>query len=178
MTWYIFVVSVYVGHAVFSFSKRYLFNDNLSQYFLLSLYIWAHLCLLHGGLLCIAFCLSVCHTFKNSYLRKCYSLGYMSICLYLLLTTLWEKFMSAMGMVLLTGRAHFPSFPSFCLQRSVLLKPLDLWACCFLSMYITYISVSKSTPLAVTGPHGQLASTVFYLQLICYYCASHSVQSV
>ncbi len=26
-------------------------------------------------------------------------------------------------------------------------------------MYITYISVSNSTPLAVTGPHGQLAST-------------------
>ena len=26
------------------------------------------------------------------------------------------------------------------------------------SIYITYISVSKSTPLAVTGPHGQLAS--------------------
>ncbi len=25
-------------------------------------------------------------------------------------------------------------------------------------MYITYISVSKSTPLAVTGPNGQLAS--------------------
>ena len=31
----------------------------------------------------------------------------------------------------------------------------------FLSMYITYISVSKSTPLAVTGPHGQLASYIF-----------------
>ena len=28
-------------------------------------------------------------------------------------------------------------------------------------MYITYISVSKSTPLAVTGPHGQLASTIY-----------------
>ncbi len=28
----------------------------------------------------------------------------------------------------------------------------------FLSMYITYILVSKSTPMAVTGPHGQLAS--------------------
>ncbi len=27
-------------------------------------------------------------------------------------------------------------------------------------MYITYISVSKSTPLAVTGPHGQLASQI------------------
>ena len=27
-----------------------------------------------------------------------------------------------------------------------------------LSMYITYISVSKSTPLAMTGPYGQLAS--------------------
>ncbi len=29
-----------------------------------------------------------------------------------------------------------------------------------ISMYITYISVSKSTPLAVTGPHGQLASNI------------------
>ena len=29
------------------------------------------------------------------------------------------------------------------------------------SMYITYISVSKSTPLAVTGPHRQLASLVY-----------------
>ncbi len=28
------------------------------------------------------------------------------------------------------------------------------------SIYITYISVSKSTPLAVTGPHGQLASII------------------
>ena len=26
------------------------------------------------------------------------------------------------------------------------------------SIYITYVSVNKSTPLAVTGPHGQLAS--------------------
>ncbi len=30
----------------------------------------------------------------------------------------------------------------------------------FLPMYITYILVSKSTPLAGTGPHGQLASIV------------------
>ncbi len=29
------------------------------------------------------------------------------------------------------------------------------------SIYITYILVSKSTPLAVTGPHGQLASYIF-----------------
>ena len=28
-------------------------------------------------------------------------------------------------------------------------------------VYIAYISVSKSTPLAVTGPHGQLASFIF-----------------
>ncbi len=28
-------------------------------------------------------------------------------------------------------------------------------------IYITYISVSKSTPLAVTGLHGQLASILF-----------------
>ena len=27
--------------------------------------------------------------------------------------------------------------------------------------YIAYISVSKSTPMAVTGPHGQLASFIF-----------------
>ena len=31
----------------------------------------------------------------------------------------------------------------------------------FLSMYITYISLSISTPLAVTCPHGQLASILF-----------------
>ncbi len=30
------------------------------------------------------------------------------------------------------------------------------------SMYITYMLVSKSTPLAVTGPHGQLASFTFF----------------
>ncbi len=29
------------------------------------------------------------------------------------------------------------------------------------SIYIAYISVSKSTPLAVTGPNGQLASIFF-----------------
>ncbi len=33
----------------------------------------------------------------------------------------------------------------------------------FVSIYITYISVSKSTPLAVTGPHGQLASLLLYM---------------
>ena len=32
-------------------------------------------------------------------------------------------------------------------------------------LYITYISVSKSNPLAVTAPHGQLAS--FLLQQSC-----------
>ena len=39
------------------------------------------------------------------------------------------------------------------------------------SMYITYILVSKSTPLAVTGPHGQLASILFSMKLvkICFY---------
>ncbi len=30
------------------------------------------------------------------------------------------------------------------------------------SIYISYISVSKSTPLAVTGPHGQLASHILH----------------
>ncbi len=55
----------------------------------------------------------------------------------------------------------FPSFlPSFRLWHGLLLQPLGLgtWCEVFLSMYITYIPVSKSTPLAVTGPHGQLAS--------------------
>ncbi len=32
----------------------------------------------------------------------------------------------------------------------------------FLSIYITYSSVSISTTLAVTGPHGQLASCIFH----------------
>ena len=35
------------------------------------------------------------------------------------------------------------------------------------SIYITYISVSKSTPLAVTGPHGQLASNPFLDKVFC-----------
>ncbi len=30
------------------------------------------------------------------------------------------------------------------------------------NMYISYILVSKSTPLAVTGPHGQLASLLYF----------------
>ena len=30
------------------------------------------------------------------------------------------------------------------------------------SVYITYISVSRSTPLPVTGPHGQLASFLLH----------------
>ncbi len=34
------------------------------------------------------------------------------------------------------------------------------------SIYIIYISVSKSTPLAVTGPHGQLASILLHNK--CY----------
>ncbi len=38
----------------------------------------------------------------------------------------------------------------------------------FLSMYITYISVSNSTPLAVTGPHRQLASVVFCRRVSCF----------
>ncbi len=40
----------------------------------------------------------------------------------------------------------FPSFTSFCVSHALLLQP------------ITYISVSKSSPLAVTGPYGQLGS--------------------
>ena len=35
-------------------------------------------------------------------------------------------------------------------------------------IYITYISVSKSTPLAVTGPHGQLASHSLSNVPICW----------
>ncbi len=34
----------------------------------------------------------------------------------------------------------------------------------FVSMYITYISVSTSTPLAVTSPYGQLASYLFCMR--------------
>ncbi len=34
------------------------------------------------------------------------------------------------------------------------------------SIYITYILVSKSTPLAVTGPHGQLTSVCIIKQLV------------
>ena len=41
---------------------------------------------------------------------------------------------------------------------SVALRVLDLEAPFFVSMYITHSLVSKSTPLAVTGPHGLLAS--------------------
>ena len=52
-------------------------------------------------------------------------------------------------------------------------------------MYITYIWVSKSTPLAVTGPHGQLASTLFCsskpliivpLHMFCRDWENHCVQ--
>ena len=41
----------------------------------IKLTFWAHLCILHGGLLCVAFCPSVCQLFRldnNSYLRKYY----------------------------------------------------------------------------------------------------------
>ncbi len=34
------------------------------------------------------------------------------------------------------------------------------------SMYIIYISVSKSTPLAVSGPHGQLTSELFSISTL------------
>ncbi len=54
----------------------------------------------------------------------------------------------------------FPSFPSGFVSHSFLPQLLDLrtWCEVCASIYIAYISVSKSTPLAVTGPHGQLAS--------------------
>ncbi len=56
------------------------FRDNLVQNFIRN-YLWsdlwsywAHLCILHGGLLCVAFCLSVCLSLDiNSYLKKYYS---------------------------------------------------------------------------------------------------------
>ncbi len=47
---------------------------------------------------------------------------------------------------------YFLAFlPSFCVSPPLPQQPMDRWA-------YTYISVSKFTPLAVTGPHGQLAS--------------------
>ena len=69
----------------------------------------------------------------------------------------------------------FPSFPSVSLHLSChsrLTYGHDFWYVKVLEpehrtiarcevcacIYMTYISVSKSTPLAVTGPHGQLAS--------------------
>ncbi len=79
----------------------------------------------------------------------------------------------------------FPSFPSFLPSVSLHLSCSNQWAygpefwlprstslpepkhCAIArckvcaSMYITYISVSKSTPLTVTGPNGQLASSLF-----------------
>ncbi len=44
------------------------------------------------------------------------------------------------------------------------------------SMYITYISVSKSTPLAVTGPHGQLASNSLRQKLGILHISATSCQ--
>ena len=41
-------------------------------------------------------------------------------------------------------------------------------------MYITYISVSMSTPLAMTSPYGQLASIIFSKEL----CMIHSLKKV
>ena len=37
-------------------------------------------------------------------------------------------------------------------------------------MYITYIQVSKSTPLAVTGPREQLTSLKFFHFLVIFLC--------
>ena len=53
----------------------------------------------------------------------------------------------------------FPSFPSFLpsLQARLAVK-MQARQRGGVDRHITYISVSKSTPLAVTGPHGQLAS--------------------
>ncbi len=52
----------------------------------------------------------------------------------------------------------FPSFPSVrvcvTLPPAAAVGPADMCA----SKYIAYISVSNQFPLAVTGPHGQLAS--------------------
>ncbi len=63
----------------------------------------------------------------------------------------------------------FPSFPSVlaCVTacpaaavgpRDVIFGMMIARCEVCVSIYIIYISVSKSTPLAVTGPHGQLAS--------------------
>ncbi len=65
----------------------------------------------------------------------------------------------------------FPSFPSFLpsFLPSVTRSPAEANGPRGLSMYITYISVSKSTPLAVTGPHGQLASSFIYHKLFLHF---------
>ncbi len=57
----------------------------------------------------------------------------------------------------------FPSFPSVRpLVHVCSIKTVGPRGSIFdVSIYITYISVSKSTPLSVTGPHGQLASYIF-----------------
>ncbi len=84
----------------------------------------------------------------------------------------------------------FPSFPSFLPSVSLHLSCSNQWAygpefwlprstslpepkhCAIArckvcaSMYITYISVSKSTPLTVTGPNGQLASLLFSNKIV------------
>ncbi len=46
------------------------------------------------------------------------------------------------------------------------------------SIYITYISVSKSTPLAVTGPHGQLASKLIVSQRLATACREQDLKNV
>ena len=71
----------------------------------------------------------------------------------------------------------FPSFPSllpsFRSSQPLLPQPIDQGAwfsvcrwvlrlAWLFSIYITHILVSKSTPLAVIGPYGQLASILFY----------------
>ena len=62
---------------------------------------------------------------------------------------------------------YFLAFcPSVCRSQPFLLQPLDLltwflaWWCG--SIWIAYISVSMSTPLTMTGPHGQLASFILH----------------
>ncbi len=50
--------------------------------------------------------------------------------------------------------AELSSFPSVCIHLSC----SSQWAYGHDFWYITYILASKSTPLAVTNPHGQLAS--------------------
>ncbi len=85
---------------------RYCYWLKVHQSDFKTLIFLAHLCILHGGLICITFCPSVCHTFKNSYSESI--IGRSLKLSQLWLTTLSEKFMSAngYGIIAVTGRTH------------------------------------------------------------------------